>query len=199
MTKIEVSVLSEDTHHAALYGLGLSHGLTSDVPWSDFVEHRYNPETEDIYVRLSDLAEKLAPRGGGHNKFLESIHLTLLVNAPRYWWQEADTYRLTTKQSESTMHTLTKGVRPEHFEFPDTLTQVQLDHLNYLCAIKDLVELKSCLPEGFMQKRVWKLNYMTLRNIITQRQNHRLPHWKEFCRIVREEVRYPEYLPTLEK
>ena len=54
------------------------------------------------------VAVRLAPMDGGHNKFLESIYVWLNVKAPRYWWQEADTFRLSTKQSESTMHTLNK-------------------------------------------------------------------------------------------
>ncbi len=54
------------------------------------------------------LAVKLAPKGLGHNKFLEAMVVWLDVRAPRYWWQEADTYRISTKQSESTMHTLVR-------------------------------------------------------------------------------------------
>ena len=56
--------------------------------------------------KMASVAEKLAFSDGGHNKFLESIIVWLEVRGPRYFWQEADTFRLSTKQSESTMHTL---------------------------------------------------------------------------------------------
>ncbi len=46
------------------------------------------------------VANQLAHKQGGHNKFLESIVVWLDITAPRYWWQEFDTYRIgITKQS----------------------------------------------------------------------------------------------------
>lgn len=65
-------------------------------------------------VRIIEEAGRLFEKDGGHNKFLESVILWLDVNAPLYWWTEADTYRLSTKQSESTMHTLEKDIRRLH-------------------------------------------------------------------------------------
>ena len=48
-------------------------------------------------------------KGGGHDKFLESIQVWFVMDMPRYFWQEFDTYRVGgSKQSESTMYTLGK-------------------------------------------------------------------------------------------
>ena len=84
---MKVEVVNESGYTEALLGLSLSH----------------NQPIEN----MADVALKLASKDGGHNKFLESIYIWLDITAPRFWWQEADTYRLSTKQSESTMHTMT--------------------------------------------------------------------------------------------
>jgi len=77
-------VIKEAGYEEALLGLSLS----------------FNADLE----RMPKRAEKLAPLDKGHNKCLESIAVWLDVRAPRYWWQEYDTYRVgVTKQSESTM------------------------------------------------------------------------------------------------
>ncbi len=163
-------------------------------------------------AKMAKVAQKLADLDGGHNKFLESMYVWLDVRAPRYWWQEADTFRLSTKQSESTMHTLTeellaiditdiRSVRSfieDNFEPdscpPDTLRAI------YKAAIdKDIIGVKKRLPEGFLQTRMWCMNYKTLRNIILQRRSHRLPHWKDFIRQTLDIVEHPELLPGLNR
>ena len=160
------------------------------------------------------VAWKLASRDGGHNKFLESMMIWVLVQAPRYWWQEADTYRLSTKQSESTMHTLVKELQRitkvtnlveheaslrqwavDNFEDQFIISQDTLNRLQMLAVSGDLVGLKGLLPEGFLQRRVWCFSYKTLRNMILQRRNHRLPHWKCFLKETLEHIDHPELLP----
>jgi len=77
---------------------------------------------------LKKYLKKLYNKDGGHNKFLEMIYVWLDVIAPRYWWQEADTYRISTKQSASTMHTLHK----EEFTQNNFQYSIQPEYLNYL-------------------------------------------------------------------
>lgn len=161
-------------------------------------------------AKMSKVAQKLADMDGGHNKFLESIYVWLDVRAPRYWWQEADTFRLSTKQSESTMHTLTeelleidinstrsiKAFIGENFE-PDSCPIETLRDIYAAARDKDIIGIKKRLPEGFLQTRMWCMNYKTLRNVILQRRSHRLPHWKDFIRQTLEIVEHPELLPSL--
>lgn len=155
------------------------------------------------------VAGKLAFHDGGHNKFLESIIIWIEVTAPRYVWQEMDTYRLSTKQSESTMHTLMKELTEakastenmklfieNNFE-PGSIVPEQTKVLFDAVERKDLLAVKRLNPEGFIQKRMWCISYKTLRNIIIQRSNHRLPHWKMFIKQVLEQVDHPELLPTI--
>ena len=71
---MKVDKVDEAGYQAALRGLA----------------HNKKQETEKMTV----VAERLAGHDGGHNKFLESMVIWLDVRAPRYWWQEADTFRL---------------------------------------------------------------------------------------------------------
>lgn len=169
----------EAGYQPALFGMALSHSLDSE----------YGDTTEAQVSRAS----KLAHQQGGHNKFLESIMVWIEVTAPRYWWQQADTYRISTKQSESTMHTITKKeLSQENFEHE--VPQLVLDILNGLIQEKKWEEAKHILPESFLQRRMWLVSYKTLQNIIYQRGTHKLPEWRSFIGQVLEQIEHPEYL-----
>lgn len=106
------------------------------------------------------LMSVLVKRGDEHAKVIRGIMVYAEIEAPRFWWQEMDTYRIGTDRlsSESTMHIQGKGMSTE-----------------------ELVKMKSKLTEGTMQKRVQVFSYQALRRIYIQRRNHRLPHWHKFC------------------
>lgn len=169
-----VTKLEEAGHKSALIGLALNKNQPLD--------------------KMVNVSQILCNKDYGHNKFLEHMYVWLLVKAPRYWWQDADTYRMSSKQSQSTTHTLLK--RPltiDDFEdkcvIPETLTV-----LNMCINSKDFLGAKKVLPEGFLQTREWCLSYKTLANIFVQRKNHKLPHWHEFIKQVLQQVEYPELL-----
>ena len=133
--------------------------------------------------KMHHRAIALAPLDKGHNKFLRQIQVWCEVEAPRFWWSEFDTYKVgTTAQSDSTMHTLSKGyLSQENFEL--TIMDCTLENLNDLIAVKANIEhLKNELPEGFIQGRTLNLNYAVLREITLQRYNHKLPQWQFFLR-----------------
>ena len=179
---MKVSKVDEAGYEAALRGLS------------------FNKKQEK---HMGDVAYKLAGKGFGHDKFLESIYVWLEVTAPRYWWQEADTYRMSTKQSESTMHTLISeiGTIDETAFEGDVSSQVIAEMTGALTiqdSIEQLVRVKQILPESFLQRRMWCLNYKSLTNILIQRRNHRLPHWQIFCKEIKNQVDHPELLPEVE-
>jgi hypothetical protein len=167
---MEVYLLKETGYEEAMLGISLS--------WASTV------------ARAKDISIKLAFKQGGHNKFLESIMIWLDVTAPRYWWQEFDTYRVgVTKQSASTMHTITKRTL-EHEDF-EMIDGVVLDYLNeYIISYQDETDpirkkekfymIKNLLPEGFLQRRIVCMNMKTLQNMYAQRKNHKLPEWRNF-------------------
>ena len=128
-------------------------------------------EPKDVH-----LISVLTKRGDEHAKVIRGIMVYAQIDAPRYWWQEMDTYRIGTDRlsSESTMHIQGKGMSED-----------------------ELIAMKETLTEGTMQKRVQVFSYQTLRRIYFQRRNHRLPHWREFCKWV-ETLPYSSELITIE-
>lgn len=142
---------------------------------------------------MKRLSNKLAPMDGGHNKFLEQIQYWILIQAPLFWWKEADTYRHASKSSESTMHKSWKnGLTDENFEgsvFQDTLNNLNNSIREYNSELttperKYYLErlIFNNLPDGYLQTRMINLNAKCLRNIYFQRRNHKLQQWRDFCK-----------------
>ena len=124
--------------------------------------HRVFTFTTTVLVPFSDsiLLSALVRRGDDHAKVLRGVMVWCKINAPRYFYQELDRYRIGCEclGSNSTMHQQGKGLSED-----------------------ELVEMKENLPEGTMQTRVWMFSYQTLRRIYFQRKDHRLPQWRKFC------------------
>lgn len=182
---MNVQIIHEAGYEAALFGLGLSHGLTSNTEQVSLLEVYLIEHLHTVALRLKDA-------DGGHNKFLESIQVWIDIDAPRFWWSEFDTYRVgVSKQSESTMHTLGKReLRQDDFERP-----LPGEVLSYFNSTRDIFMVaKNQLPEGFLQRRIVSANYKALRSMILQRKSHRLPQWRVFIDALRE-LEHGELLP----
>jgi hypothetical protein len=189
---VEIEVTGEAGWEDALIGMSYSH-FKNDVP----VDEWWVGQKEKAVKR----ARLLAFKGGGHNKFLESICIWIDINASRAFWSEFDTYRAgMTKQSTSTMHTLSKRP-PKWSDFESgTPEQVFSQFLNYWCEHRDdgIMALKHGLPEAFMQRRRICTNYKTLQNIIAQRRGHRYKFWDTCIDAVLEQCEHPYYLEQSE-
>lgn len=184
---MKVNILEEAGHEWALYGMALSYH-DRKAPIADWWPGQYS--------KAEKRAALLASKDGGHNKFLETICVWIDIEAPRAWWSEMDTYRVgTTKQSESTMHTLGKRP-PEREDFEEGTDDYQIQGFIVLWeqVKSDIHRLKMNLPEGFLQRRVVCTNYKVLRNIIWQRDGHRLKLWQTFIDAIMKQVDHPEYL-----
>jgi hypothetical protein len=184
---MRVSVLREAGYDEALLGMSLSyydHAVPLEEWWND--EKR---------ARAERRAASLAHKHGGHNKLLEHIQLWIYVQASRAFWSEADTYRAgISKQSASTMHTLSKRPTTET-DYEVGTSRGVIDAFNQvLSSNPDVTRLKMNLPEGWLQERIICLNYKCLQNIIAQRDGHRLKQWNFFIDSVLEQVQHPEFL-----
>lgn len=138
------------------------------------------------------LACKLVEGGSEHRKFLRQIQVWFDITVPRYVWTELDTYKIATvRNSCSTMHKLgTRDLAQADFELP--IPDYLLTDLNKIGeefrnakVMKATVKMnelrhkyKNLLPEGFLQKATFTMNYETVLNMYHQRKNHRLPEWK---------------------
>lgn len=126
---------------------------------------------------------------GGEAKFLEFVKVWLDITAPRYWWQQFDTYRIgISKQSESTMHTIRRRqLTPEDFE-NGIIHKKTLAAVNSLIKERDFDGIKSNLPEGFLQRRIIASDVKTLNYIQMQRRSHKLKEWQLFCDFVENTI-----------
>ena len=157
-----------------------------------------------------DLAQRMIRAGSSDRKFMRQIMVCVDITAPLYWWKEFDTYKVATvANSTSTMHKLASTpITKECFEMGD-FNPKQMIYQNSpyspdICAseywdmfINDLEyirnkynetkdkkwwkELIRLLPESWLQTRTVTMNYEILRNIYSQRKNHRLTEWHSFC------------------
>ena len=135
-----------------------------------------------------ELACKLVKGGTEHRKFLRQIVINFVIEAPRYVWQEIDTYKVATvRNSCSTMHKL--GHRPLTEEdfiggdvLPGTLSKLnQLGEAYRERGKKDfdlVLKMKRYLPEGFLQRAGFHMSYETAMTMFKQRNSHRLPEWR---------------------
>ena len=173
-------LLSEHGYEEAALGFSLS----------------YNTSVERAKVLMPKYAHGAAP---GENKFLRIIWLWFDVDFPRLLWQESDQYKVaTTTLSESTIHTLSKRQLTQE-DFVVRISNTMLGAIN-----KKIIEynekkinmtiLKAHLPEGFLQRRIWNMNYATLQNIVCQRQSHKVKLWDEFIEKAMSSIQHPEFI-----
>ena len=173
---MKVKILHEAGYEQAMLGLSLS----------------YNRKVEE----MPQVAAKLCRRGDEEAKFLRQMCIWIDVTAPRYWWQQMREYKYGMEwQSASTMHTLL------HRELTnDDFVEITGDILwivNTYLAHDELELAKAFLPEGFLQRRICCTNYQTIRRIIRQRRDHRLPEWCEFIGRLVHQLEHQEFIGDL--
>lgn len=113
----------------------------------------------DINNKDLSLMRTLVKRGDEHAKVVRGIMVWARIKAPVYFTRELETYRAGRERlsSSSTMHQECQGLSGE-----------------------ELQRAKAELPMGTEQDFVDVYSYQTLRRIVAQRHNHRLPEWHEF-------------------
>lgn len=184
---MQVTILKEAGYEESLMGMAFSYKDRSLEP----LEWWKNQKDKAIARSV-----KLVPLGPSHAKFLRQINVWMIVEAPRSFWSEFDTYKVgTVANSESTMHTLAKR-KPTYNDFEDGTTQKTMD-----CFIEQWEELRSNitalkenLPEGYLQRRMVTMNYEVIRNIFHQREDHRYKRWGKFIEQVTEQLEHKEFL-----
>ncbi len=124
-----------------------------------YIETYIVPNEQDLQLMTT-----LVKRGDEHAKVVRGINVWAKITAPVYWWAEEETYRAGHERlaSESTMHIDCKGLSG-----------------------KELQEAKAAIPMGKELTKVDMFSYQTLRRIVAQRHNHRLPEWHTFIDWVR--------------
>ena len=181
-----VRVLCEAGYKEALFGLSLSYRTLTPLEINGTKKDFYDTNHFD---KIEKVAQTLAFKQGGHNKFLESMQVWLLIRGSLSFWKQLDTYRCgISKQSESTMHTLKKRALTEN-DFTKETFCIPTINQNF-----SIDEMRDSLPSGFLECRVVNTNYKVLQNIIHQRKNHRSKKWNTFIEMLLKQVQHPEFL-----
>ena len=137
------------------------------------------------------LSDRLSRAGGSHSKHLRMIQVWCEIWAPRFWWTEADTYKVgTVRLSTSTMHTIMREeFRADHFTNNVDGSVINLLNLwRGFWLVAENEENKKYywrkiienLPQGYIQRATWCANYQAIRHMYEDRAGHRLSEWQEF-------------------
>ncbi len=148
-----------------------------------------------------------APTGSGHSNYLLGVIVRMNVKFTNKIWVEAERYHwfdITT--SQSTMHRITHFDLDKAFhKYVDTRAITIMKELVgiYNAKQEELKDIKAVgnvdvasyvanqrerylrilytNPAGFTLTAGISTNYLQLKTMVTQRWNHRLPEWREFC------------------
>lgn len=182
----------------------------------DRIDSKFDVRSSDTEIWLGGndkkLMKTLVAGGPVHAKFRRMLPVFITLNAPLYWWKEADTYRVgTVRNSCSTMH----KIQAKEFTLDDFSTENLNDYalqnlkqtievLNYnrerFLKTRDKEywwQLIQLLPSSYNQKATIMVNYEVLYNMYMWRKNHKLDEWHTFCDMI-ETLPYADILITLQ-
>lgn len=126
--------------------------------------------------------------GSGHDNFLNGIIVQFDLTCSNKMWVEMERYHfIDFVSSQSTMH------RAAKMDYGNTFNSYVTDATWNECQrLKEVYEadptpdnylrLLYNLPSGMELTARMTTNYRQLKTIYSQRKNHRLPEWREFCR-----------------
>ena len=149
-------------------------------------------DVKDVAYGITDNVRKLAgcEKGSGHDQFLTGIivqfDLTFSIKA----WVEAQRYHfLDFVSSQSTMHRITRfDPAMQCNEYVDDFLigymRGLIDAHNKQPTPETYLRVLYNTPLGFRLTARMTTNYRQLKTIYSQRKNHRLPEWREFCKWV---------------
>ena len=137
------------------------------------------------YKRALKLSK--APLNSGHVSFAKGIVVNMDITFTNKAWIEFQRYHFADIiTGMSTMHRISKFDLDEAFnEYTDSVIIERLKELQetYLETKEkeDYLKLLYSTPSGLLMTNRVTTNYLQLMNIWSQRHNHRLPEWRQFC------------------
>lgn len=146
-------------------------------------------DTNKCTSELTPTVLKLShqPRGSAHDNFLNGIVVVFDLTFTNKAWVEFERYHFAEiVSSQSTMHRIAK------FEIKESCNKYVTENtLNEVNRLKDIynenptaenyLHLLYNVPSGFELTAQIVTNYGQLKTMYSQRFNHRLPEWRDFC------------------
>jgi hypothetical protein len=207
--------------------LGIRNAMKSKDKSDSVMKEIYSSSIDDIYVSfnhciIGEEDEKLIKKLlNGHlahqeRKFMRQILVSMDIKMSIKAWSQMDTFKVATvRNSESTMHSITKGeITKDDFEREINKEQIEFmnksinlynkikknklneDSLEFIIMFEAKTkgeilqtlfeEIDANLPGGYLLESHWTANYEVLRNIYHSRKNHKMYWWKEFCQYIQK-------------
>lgn len=145
-----------------------------------------NLENSSVTNTVKKLA--LSSKGEGHDQFLTGIRVNFDLTFTNKAWVELERYRfIEFVSSQSTMHRLAKfNLKEQYNKYVDSRIIDIMEELknkyNETKDKEDYLKLLYTNPSGFELTARLTTNYRALKTVYSQRKNHRLPEWREFCK-----------------
>ena len=153
----------------------------------------YGDEYDPFKGSTKKLANTLVGRGvsSGEANFLVGARVGMTITASIKWWQQAQRYHwFDIVMSQGLMHcvvkrnwTFAEGTPKEVIEAFENRVNEFYDALQKKEKV-DKNALIYSVPVGLEERARVNTNYLQLLNMYKQRENHALPEWQEFCRVV---------------
>ena len=150
-------------------------------------------------------AVKLAsnPAGSGHANALSGIVVSMDVTASQVWWQQMQRYHFVQiVSSMSKMHRLRKMIMEGNkYPFARGTDEDAVCLLHCLAGDEeaDDITLAYSCPMGLELTARVTTNYLQLKTIFSQRKNHKLPEWFQFCEFIKSLPFADEFIIGKEK
>ena len=144
-----------------------------------------NKPTDEITKRTVSLGS--SKKGEGHDQFLTSIRVNFDLKFSNKAWVELERYRfIEFCSSQSTMHRITRfDIKSQCNEYvTDDIVELLNKYVNEYNddpTPEKYLKVLYNIPSGFQLTARLTTNYRALKTVVSQRSNHRLPEWREFC------------------
>lgn len=141
-----------------------------------------------------------APLNSGHVSWAKGAVVNMDITFTNKAWIEFQRYHFADIiTGMSTMHRISKFDLDEAFN--EYVDDVMINRLKELQEIynetkdkEDYLRLLYSTPSGLLMTGRVTTNYLQLMNMWSQRHNHRLPEWREFCKEIEELPLFKELL-----
>ena len=148
-------------------------------------------------VNVNSLNSELTPgimrlaqsnKGEGHDQFLTGITVSFDLTCSNKMWVEMERYKFVNfVSSQSTMHRIAKfDLEKQYNEYVDKSIIQRMIELktiyNQEQTPENYLRLLYSSPTGMELTARLTTNYRALKTVYSQRKNHRLPEWREFCK-----------------
>ena len=178
-------------------------------------------DTESCNWDITNVVKGLAssPKGEGHDQWLTGIRVAFDLTFTNKAWVELERYRfIEFVSSQSTMHRITKlDIKKQCNKYVWNSTIEKLEEKvkeynglieyrknikgngDYCIEINDrltelYLEILYNIPSGFELTARLTTNYRALKTAYSQRKNHRLPEWREFCKWIESLPKFKELI-----